>query len=167
MQGREHGWPLWGWVCLAAGAVTVAGLGVYEARRHRPGTVPLLPARAFGLPAFSVGVLVQLLFSLGMQGFFLVFAVWLQGGEGYTPLRAGVVTVAFSAGGFLTAPVSDGLAVKFGRLVLGAGALLMAGGFGWVWAAIDDAPAGTRARGRWCRDWCSPGPGSGSWWCLW
>lgn len=141
VQGRENGWPLWGWICLAAGAATVAGLGVYEARRHRPGTVPLLPARAFALPAFSVGVLVQLLFSLGMQGFFLVFAVWLQGGEGYTPLQAGVVTVAFSAGGFLTAPVADGLAVKYGRLVLGAGALLMAGGFGWVWAAIDDAPA--------------------------
>ncbi|MEW2514869.1 hypothetical protein [Streptomyces sp. NPDC046870] len=68
-------------------------------------------------------------------------AVWLQGGEGYTPLQAGVVTVAFSAGGFLTAPVADGLAVRYGRLVLGAGALLMAGGFGWVWAAAGDAPA--------------------------
>ncbi|MEU6588775.1 MFS transporter [Streptomyces sp. NPDC046881] len=141
VQGRENGWPLWGWLCLAAGVVTVAGLGRYEARRHRPGTVPLLPARAFSLPAFSVGVLVQLLFSVGMQGFFLVFAVWLQGGEGYTPMQAGVVTVAFSAGGFLTAPAADGLAVRYGRLVLGAGALLMAGGFGWVWAATDGAPA--------------------------
>ncbi|MGW0880791.1 MFS transporter [Streptomyces sp. NPDC002671] len=141
VQGRENGWPLWGWLCLAAGVVAVAGLGVYEARRHRPGIVPLLPARAFGLPAFSVGVLVQLLFSVGMQGFFLVFAVWLQGGEGYTPMQAGVVTVAFSAGSFLTAPAADGLAVKYGRLVLGAGALLMAGGFGWVWAAVDGAPA--------------------------
>ncbi|MGW0764992.1 MFS transporter [Streptomyces sp. NPDC002676] len=141
VQGRENGWPLWGWVCLAAGVVAVVGLGVYEARRDRPGLVPLLPARAFGLPAFSVGVLVQLLFSVGMQGFFLVFAVWLQGGEGYTPMQAGVLTVAFSAGGFLTAPAADGLAVKYGRLVLGAGALLMAGGYGWVWAAVDGAPA--------------------------
>ncbi|MEU9474965.1 MFS transporter [Streptomyces sp. NPDC048191] len=141
VQGRENGWPLWGWVCLGAGVVAVAGLGAYEARRHRPGTVPLLPARAFRLPAFSVGVLVQLLFSVGMQGFFLVFAVWLQSGERYTPMQAGLVTVAFSAGGFLTAPAADGLAVRYGRLVLGAGALMMAGGFGWVGAVVDGAPA--------------------------
>ncbi|MGJ5750820.1 EmrB/QacA subfamily drug resistance transporter [Streptomyces puniciscabiei] len=141
VQGRENGWPLWGWICLGAGVVTVAALGVYEARRHRPGTVPLLPARAFRLPAFSLGVLVQLLFSVGMQGFFLVFAVWLQAGERYTPMQAGLVTVAFSAGGFLTAPAADGLAVRYGRLVLGAGALLMAGGFGWVGAVVDGAPA--------------------------
>ncbi|MGW7257880.1 MFS transporter [Streptomyces sp. NPDC054834] len=142
VQGRENGWPLWGWVCLAAGISAVVGLGVYEARRRRGArTVPLLPARAFRLPAFSVGVLVQLLFSVGMQGFFLIFAIWLQGGEGYSPMQAGVLTVAFSAGGFLTAPAADGLAVKYGRTVLGAGALLMAGGFGWVWAAVDRAAA--------------------------
>ena len=153
VQGRENGWPVWGWVCMAGGVCAVVGLGVFEARREtgsageerpgagRPRTVPLLPARAFRLPAFSVGVLVQLLFSVGMQGFFLVFALWLQGGQGYTPLQAGVLTVAFSAGAFLTAPVADGLAVRFGRLVLGAGALLMAGGFGWVWAGVDSAAA--------------------------
>ncbi|MFC3576276.1 MFS transporter [Streptomyces yaanensis] len=141
VQGRGNDWPLWGWVCLAVGVAAVAGLGLYEARRHGAGTVPLLPVRAFRLPAFSVGVLVQLLFSLGMQGFFLIFAIWIQGDEGYTPTQAGVVTVAFSVGSFLTAPAADGLAVRFGRLVLGAGALLMAGGFGLVWAAVDGASA--------------------------
>jgi EmrB/QacA subfamily drug resistance transporter len=135
VQGRSNGWPLWGWLCLAAGVLAVAGLGVFEARRerrHDERTVPLLPTRLFRLPAFSVGVLVQLLFFVGMQGFFLVFALWLQAGQHYTPMQAGVVTVAFSAGGFLTAPAADALAVRYGRLVLVAGALLMAGGLGWV-----------------------------------
>ncbi|MFF4352419.1 MFS transporter [Streptomyces sp. NPDC001530] len=141
VQGRSNGWPLWGWICLAGGVFAVGGLGVYEARRRGAVTVPLLPSRAFRLPAFSVGVLVQLLFSVGMQGFFLIFAIWLQGSEGYTPTQAGVLTVAFSVGGFLTAPAADGLAVRFGRLVLGTGALLMAGGFGWIWAAVADSSA--------------------------
>ncbi|MFI7007958.1 MFS transporter [Streptomyces sp. NPDC050145] len=144
VQGHSDGWPLWGWICLAAGVCAVAGLGVFEARRerrHDERTVPLLPAQAFRLPAFSVGVLVQLLFSVGMQGFFLVFAIWLQAGQHYTPMQAGVLTVAFSAGGFLTAPAADALAVRFGRLVLGAGALLMAGGLGWVWYAVEQAAA--------------------------
>lgn len=140
VQGHSNGWPVWGWCCLAAGVLTVAGLAVLEARR-RGATVPLLPSRAFRLPAFSVGVVVQLLFAVGMQGFFLVFAIWLQAGEGYTPMQAGLVTVAFSAGGFLTAPAADGVAVKAGRLVLVAGSLLMAGGFAWVRHAVTGADA--------------------------
>ncbi|KOY57230.1 MFS transporter [Streptomyces sp. XY332] len=141
VQGEAGGWPLWGWLCLAAGVLAVIGLGVLEARRRGTATVPLLPARAFRLPAFSVGLAVQLLFAVGMQGFFLVFAIWLQGGEGYTPMQAGVLTVAFSVGGFLTAPVADTLAVRFGRLVLAAGALLMAGGFAGVWYAVSASTA--------------------------
>ncbi|MET9960623.1 MFS transporter [Streptomyces sp. NPDC006326] len=141
VQGEANGWPLWGWLCLGAGVLTVAGLGLIEARR-RGGTVPLLPSRAFALPAFSVGLAVQLLFSVGMQGFFLIFAMWLQGGQGYTPMQAGVLTIAFSAGGFLTAPVADSLAVRFGRTVLAAGALLMAGGFAGIWYAASQATAG-------------------------
>ncbi|MEV0319575.1 MFS transporter [Streptomyces sp. NPDC050658] len=136
VQGRADGWPLWGWICVAAGALTLVGLAVVEGRRRSHATVPLLPSRAFRLPAFSVGVAVQLLFALGMQGFFLVFAIWLQGSEGYTPMQAGLVTVAFSVGGFLTAPAADALAVRFGRLVLVAGSLMMAGGFAWVWSAV-------------------------------
>ncbi|WP_406182059.1 MFS transporter [Streptomyces sp. NBC_01006] len=146
VQGEANGWPLWGWLCLAAGVLAVIGLGLLEAGRGGTATVPLLPARAFRLPAFSVGLAVQLLFAVGMQGFFLVFAIWLQGGEGYTPMQAGVLTVAFSVGGFLTAPAADSLAVRFGRLVLAAGALLMAGGFAGVWYAVCAAgPAHTAA----------------------
>lgn len=146
VQGRANGWPLWGWVCLAAGVLGLVGLAVVEGRR--PGaTVPLLPSRAFRLPAFSVGGAVQLLFALGMQGFFLVFAIWLQGSEGYTPLQAGVVTVAFSVGGFLAAPVADRLAAAYGRLALAAGSLLMTGGFLWVWVAVADSTA--RHTGAW------------------
>ncbi|MEU7556534.1 MFS transporter [Streptomyces sp. NPDC044571] len=141
VQGEANDWPLWGWLCLGAGVLSVIGLGLIEARR-RGTTVPLLPARAFTLPAFSVGLAVQLLFSVGMQGFFLIFAIWLQGGQGYTPMQAGVLTIAFSAGSFLTAPAAGSLAVRFGRTVLAAGALLMAGGFAGIWYAASGATAG-------------------------
>ncbi|MFF0436561.1 MFS transporter [Streptomyces sp. NPDC004327] len=132
VQGRSNGWPLWGWLLLAGGVAAVAALGVRGS---------VLPGRAFRLAAFSYGLAVQLLFSLGMQGFFLVFVIWLQGGQGYTPLQAGVLMVAFSAGGFVTAPVAVPLALKAGRFVLAAGALLMAGGYGWTWYAMTHAAA--------------------------
>ncbi|MEV6943709.1 MFS transporter [Streptomyces sp. NPDC051172] len=167
VQGRGNGRPVWGWFCLAAGVCAVAGVGAFEARRRGAGTVPLLPVRAFRLPAFSVGVLVQLLFSVGMQGFFLVFALWLQGSERYTPMQAGVVTVAFSVGSFLTAPAADALAVRFGRLVLGAGALMTAAGLDWVWAAVTGAPAAHTGAWPMVPGLVIGGPDRASWWCRW
>uniref|UniRef100_UPI001CED19FE MFS transporter n=1 Tax=Streptomyces sp. NK15101 TaxID=2873261 RepID=UPI001CED19FE len=128
VQGRGWGWPPWGWGLLAAGALTVAAVAVRGS---------VLPPRVFTVPAFSYGLAVQLLFAFGMQGFFLVLAIWLQGGQGYTPTQAGVLMAAFSAGGFLTAPAAEPLAVRLGRYVPVAGALLMAGGYGWVWYAME------------------------------
>ena len=33
-----------------------------------------------------------------MAGFFFVLTIWLQGGEGFSPLSAGLTALAFSAG---------------------------------------------------------------------
>ncbi|MFI6626153.1 MFS transporter [Streptomyces sp. NPDC050528] len=130
VQGRSYGWPLWGWLCLAAGVAAIAALTVSEKRRGLEH--PLLPTDLFKKPAFSAGLLVQLLFYGGMSGFFLVFTIWLQSGQGYTPTQAGLLMVAFSAGSILAAPGVDPLVAKFGRNVLILGALVMAGGLFWV-----------------------------------
>lgn len=139
VEGRTNGWPLWGWVCLAAGVLALASLAVVESKRGI--ARPLLPAALFAKPAFSAGLLIQLLFFGGMTGFMLVFTIWLQSGQGYTPTQAGVLMVAFSAGAFLSAPVVDGLVAKIGRNILIIGALLMTGGFWWVHYATDQAEA--------------------------
>jgi len=129
LEGRELGWPWWTWVLLAAG---VAGLGLLAwreaARSSRPDIAPLLQPRLFRIPAFSAGLGVQLGFSAGLQGFFLTFALWLQAGEHFSPLRAGVTAVAFSAGSFLVAPFAVSTAQRYGRRVLVIGAALMVAG---------------------------------------
>jgi MFS family permease len=95
LEGRQLGWPAWVWVLLAAG---VAGLGVQglrevRRRRRRNGgreePAPLLRPGLFRIPAFAAGLGVQVAFSAGMQGFFLAFALWLQAGEHFSPLKAG------------------------------------------------------------------------------
>lgn len=90
--------------------------------------MPLLPMDLLRTPAFSAGLIVQLLFAVGMQGFFLIFTLWLQTGEHYSPIRAGLTTVAFSVGSFLSVGAAIPLAIRFGRIVLAAGALGMAAG---------------------------------------
>ncbi|MEV8019465.1 hypothetical protein AB0O76_24580 [Streptomyces sp. NPDC086554] len=70
------------------------------------------------------------LFGLGRRSVFLV--------------NLPVAAATFVAGLFL---VADRLAARFGRLVLVAGSLLMAGGFAWGWSAV--AASSERHTGAW------------------
>src|SRR5690242_14267124 len=128
LEGRSLGWPAWAWLLLAAGLVMLAGLGLVEERRQHTRVAPLLRTRLFRIPAFTAGLFVMLAFSAGAQGFFLVLAVWIQTGMGYSPLAAGLTALAFSAGSFLLAPAAVPLAQRYGRYVLCGGGLLLAAG---------------------------------------
>jgi EmrB/QacA subfamily drug resistance transporter len=132
LEGRQAGWPWWTWVVLAAGVAGLVALGVAEARRRADGPAPLLQAALFRIPSFAAGLGVQLAFSVGLQGFFLAFALWLQAGQQFSPLKAGLTAMAFSAGSFLGAPAAVPLAQRYGRWVLAAGGVLMAAGVAGV-----------------------------------
>src|ERR1700691_81045 len=130
LEGRQLGWPAWVWVLLAAGVAGLGVLGLLEARRtgRADGPAPLLRAGLFRVPAFAAGLGVQMAFAAGLQGFFLAVALWLQAGEHFSPLKAGLTAVAFSAGSFIGAPVAVPLAQRYGRRVLAIGGGLVAGG---------------------------------------
>jgi EmrB/QacA subfamily drug resistance transporter len=136
LEGRQLGWPAWIWLLLAAGMAGLAALGLLEGRRLEGrrvrSTAPLVQAGLFRVPAFAAGLGVQLVFSAGLQGFFLAFALWLQAGEHFSPLKAGLTAVAFSVGSFIGAPVAVPLAQKHGRRVLVTGGALMAAGIAGV-----------------------------------
>src|SRR5215469_174337 len=101
LEGRQLGWPAWVWSLMAAGVAGLVVLGLFEARQSRREVqrfAPLLRAGLFRIPAFAAGMGVQLAFFAGMQGFFLAFALWLQAGQHFSPLKAGLTAVAFSVG---------------------------------------------------------------------
>jgi EmrB/QacA subfamily drug resistance transporter len=141
-EGRSLGWPAWCFGCLAAGVAAIAWLCVAGRRRERSGIAPLLPPGLLAAPAFSAGVIVQLAFAAGLQGFSLILALWLQTGQHYSPIKAGVTTVAFSAGAFLTAGLSIQLAARLGRTILVIGGLMMAAGMYGVLLAAQHSAAG-------------------------
>src|SRR6202012_5132804 len=137
-EGRSLGWPAWSWALLAAGVAELVLLGLIEARRQHRRVAPLLRTKLFRVPAFTTGLIVQLAFAAGIQGFFLIFTLWVQTGQHYSPLRAGLTAVAFSVGSFVLAPQAAPLAQRFGRLVLATGALLFAAGV--IGAGIGSDP---------------------------
>src|SRR6266496_1892089 len=122
LEGRQLGWPAWVWPLIAAGVAGLVVLGLIEARRTSTSVAPLLRAGLFRVPAFAAGMGVQLAFFAGMQGFFIAFALWLQAGQHFSPLKAGLTAVAFSVGSFIAAPVAVPLAQKAGRRILAGGA---------------------------------------------
>jgi MFS family permease len=144
LEGRQLGWPAWVWLLFAAGLAGLGAQGLIEARRARrggragragrpvDGPAPLLRAGLFRVPAFAAGLGIQMAFAAGLQGFFLAVALWLQAGEHFSPLKAGLTAVAFSVGSFIGAPVAVPLAQRHGRRVLATGGLLMAAGIAGV-----------------------------------
>ena len=128
LEGRQLGWPAWVWLLLGAGVAGVVTVGALEQRRPGRRVAPLLRPGLLRIPAFAAGLGVQLAFAAGMQGFFLAFALWLQAGEQFSPLKAGLTAVAFSAGSFIGAPVAVPLAQRYGRRILAIGAAGMVAG---------------------------------------
>jgi EmrB/QacA subfamily drug resistance transporter len=128
LEGRQLGWPAWVWPLMAAGVAGLVTLGLIEARKSDRKTARLLQTGLFRVPAFAAGLGIQLAFFGGMQGFFLAFALWLQAGEHFSPLKAGLTAIAFSVGSFVLAPMAVPLAQRHGRRVLALGALLMVAG---------------------------------------
>jgi EmrB/QacA subfamily drug resistance transporter len=136
LEGRQLGWPGWVWPLVGFGVAGLMAVALAEVLQPSRRAAQLLSARLLRVPAFSIGLGVQIAFAAAMQGFFLTFALWLQIGEHFSPLRAGVTAVAFSVGSFLGAPAAVPLAQRFGRVVLTTGAALMAGGIVLVDALV-------------------------------
>lgn len=126
LEGRQHNWPMSYLLLLLGGILAIGVLAITESRREKRGIMPLIKTKQFVIPAFSVGMLVQLLFSTALQGFSIIFILWLQLGHQFSPLKAGMTLVAFSAGAIITAPSAGKYAIKYGKRVLAFGALLMA-----------------------------------------
>ena len=136
IQGRALGWPEWTWACLAGSAVL---FGAFVAHQHRLGAAggdPVLDTRLFRLRGFSLGALAQLVFWTGQGSFFLVLALYLQAGRGLDALASGTVFLSIGGGYLLTSTTAHRIAARLGNRTVPAGALLMAGGLGTLWAAV-------------------------------
>lgn len=128
-EGREHGWPLWGFVSMAASLVVFAVFVRYERAKKRRDNSPLVELGLFRVKSFAAGIGVQLSFGVVVGIFFLVWTLYMQLGLGWEPLRAGLTGVPFAVAVSVAAGVSVQVLVpRFGRRVMQAGALVMLAG---------------------------------------
>jgi EmrB/QacA subfamily drug resistance transporter len=129
IEGREAGWPVWTFAMLAAGIALLGVFALQQLRRTRSGQDGLIEPSIFANRGYSAGTLVLLVFFLGMTGFMFALTLFLQIGQGFSALHAGLTFVPWSAGLAVGAGLSGGLlAPRYGRRVLELGGLVSLAG---------------------------------------
>ncbi|MFE0135294.1 MFS transporter [Streptomyces sp. NPDC059037] len=88
--GQEKGWPLWSWLSLGAAAVVFALFCGYESRLSRGGGAPLIAPRVLRIPGMGLAVFRIAVVMAVNAGFLFVLTLHIQGGLGYSALRAGL-----------------------------------------------------------------------------
>ncbi|HSA50204.1 MAG TPA: MFS transporter [Yinghuangia sp.] len=130
IEGREQGWPLWAWFSFVASALLLAG---YAVRRHES---PIVDTALFRERAFTVGLFANLVFTMGMAAYFLVFALYMQQARDLDALQAGLIFTPIGAGYLAASRAAPRLAARHGRQVVAAGAVLRVLALGGLLTAV-------------------------------
>jgi EmrB/QacA subfamily drug resistance transporter len=123
--GRDQGWPAWSFGCLAASPIVLAAFSVYERNRTSRNANPLIDTTLFRQRPFTLGLIACLVFFTGIPSFFMILLLTLQEGLGYSPVRAGAVTLGFAAALAIGSARSAVVTKRLGTRVLLPGCALM------------------------------------------
>jgi predicted MFS family arabinose efflux permease len=137
-EGQELGWPAWTWVVLALALALALAVTTFqvERRTEQRGTVPLLPPSVLRLPSMSRGLAMLLPFSVGFGAFMFVFALTVQNGLHYTPLRGGLAILPMAALFLAGSVLSPKLITRYGRGAMAAGGAVQAIGLALIITVI-------------------------------
>ena len=129
VEGREQGWPLWSWLCLAAAVPLLAVFARQQRRLAARGGAPLVAPALLANRRFVAGLLTTLAFYVGNASLYFVLALYLQQGLLMDPLTSGLVFTALAIGFFATSMAGARLARRFGgKPPIALGALVLATG---------------------------------------
>lgn len=127
IQGRQYGWPLWGFAMMVMSVPIALTLGWYSlARMKRDGSALIVPD-LFHARAFTLGLLTTLMFQTATGGLLFTLALALQRGLGFSAAQVGLTHVPFAFGAsFAIGMLSRKALPRFGPIIISWGALLMA-----------------------------------------
>ena len=138
VQGRDWGWPWWGWALLVSGLGLLGGFVAYERRVAGRGGQPILDPALLAVRPFTAGLAASVLFFGGLASFFLVLSIYLQSGTGHSAWETGLVILPYAIGSMLTSGAGVALAAKAGRTLLVTGSLTLAASQGVLWFLVHD-----------------------------
>ncbi|MDR6890018.1 MULTISPECIES: MFS transporter [Variovorax] len=129
VEGREQGWPLWSWLCLAAALPLLAVFARQQRRLAASGGAPLVAPALLANRRFVMGLFTTLAFYVGNASLYFVLALYLQQGLALDPLSSGIVFTSLAVGFFATSMAGARIARRFGgKPPIALGALILAAG---------------------------------------
>jgi EmrB/QacA subfamily drug resistance transporter len=121
--GLTRLWWLW-----VVGALLLALFSRWESRTAARGRQPLLDPRLRSTDGYVAGSVIGLVYFMGFTAVWLVLALFLQDGLGYSPLRSGLSVTPFAIGVAASAIIAGRLVPRLGRWLTVCGLTAMAVG---------------------------------------
>ncbi|MGB9033656.1 MAG: MFS transporter [Paeniglutamicibacter sp.] len=120
VQGRESAWVWW---LLPGGLAVVAGWVLWERSYAARGYAPMVDLDLFRIGSFTFGTLIAGLYFVGISSVWVLVAIYVQDGQGFTALDAGLLGLPAA----LCAAASSHLAglrvMEYGRKIVILGIL--------------------------------------------
>lgn len=111
----EHAAGLWVYALLPVGFALVFAWVRWERRTVARGRTPMVDLALFRTRSFSAGTLLVSLYFMGVTSIWVVIAMFLQDGKGYSALAAGMIGLPAALCSIVAANVSGRLVTKVGR----------------------------------------------------
>jgi EmrB/QacA subfamily drug resistance transporter len=144
IEGRAAGWPAWTFAMIAGSVAALGLLAAWSRQRRRVGRDPLIEASIFRHRAYSTGIATIVVFFAGMLGTLLVLTLFLQFGERFSAIHAGLTLAPFAVGSATGATLAaTALVPRLGRTTLQIGAVILAAGVWWLRSVIVGHGLGT------------------------
>jgi EmrB/QacA subfamily drug resistance transporter len=149
---QEQEWKGSGkWLLVPAALALLAAFVLWDLRYGRRGREPLVELDLFRLRSYSFGLSMVSVYFAGFTPLFFVFTLYLQTGQHYSALLAGLAITPFAIGSGFAAALGGRIVDRYGRRLVAAGLVLVGVGFIGALVAVHLEP--TRATG-----WATLGP---------
>ncbi|MEU1201528.1 MFS transporter [Streptomyces sp. NPDC005813] len=124
--GRDAGWPLWTWLCLAASLPSFVLFARVEQSIARRGGSALMNVALLARKHVALALISQAATRAGYFALLFVLALYLQQGLGRSAAYSGLIPIAWVATFALIGPILGRLPARVRKLAAPAGGLLMA-----------------------------------------
>src|SRR4051812_15622715 len=120
-------------------AVLFAVWLVWE-RQYAKRSDPVVDLTLFREPGYSLGVGIGMVFFAGFTGLFFIYTQYLQIGEHYSALEAGLAVTPFALGSAAAAALGGRVVPRYGRPLAEPALVLVSPGFAAPYVPADVAP---------------------------
>jgi EmrB/QacA subfamily drug resistance transporter len=124
--GRDEGWPVWTWVCMALALPLLFVTLWWERRLGARGGEPLLDLPLFRDRTFSAGLVVNFGLTFFFGSFMFVLTLLLQSGLSQSPIHAGVEILPLAATFTVMSILGPRFAARLGSRSITLGASIAA-----------------------------------------